>query len=280
MTMLAVRPLEGYTTMGRETFLAKVTWENDWPVVNAGVGRLTDQVEINLPQWLPEQDPDSYTSRSRGRNAVPGSDRSYDFTRMASLGDEFLYLRNPELSHYKLEAGKGLYLTAASVTLKEQGSPSYVGIRQQHHAFRMEAALAADQFRCAGKSGDVACDCRAGLALLQSNKYHLRLEINQSELQVILCRNGQDTVAGFVPLPAPQPGNILRLYLQVDGLRATAGYTADHLDVPAAENLDIRSLSTEVAGGFVGCTAGIYAVTGEETETCRVLFTGLSYESK
>ncbi len=31
MTMLAVRPLEGYTTMGRETFLAKVTWENNWP---------------------------------------------------------------------------------------------------------------------------------------------------------------------------------------------------------------------------------------------------------
>lgn len=31
--MLAVRPLEGYTTMGRETFLAKVIWENGWPVV-------------------------------------------------------------------------------------------------------------------------------------------------------------------------------------------------------------------------------------------------------
>ena len=42
MVMLAVRPLEGYTTMGRETFLARVEWENDWPVVNPGVGRLTD----------------------------------------------------------------------------------------------------------------------------------------------------------------------------------------------------------------------------------------------
>ena len=29
MVMLAVRPLEGYTTMGRETFLARVEWEND-----------------------------------------------------------------------------------------------------------------------------------------------------------------------------------------------------------------------------------------------------------
>ncbi len=289
MTMLAVRPLEGYTTMGRETFLAKVTWENDWPVVNAGVGRLTDQVEINLPKWLPCQDPDSHTSRSRGRNAVPGSDRSYDFAQMNTLGDEFLYLRNPESSHYNLETGKGLYLTATSATLKEQKSPTYVGIRQQHHAFRMEAALEMEQSRdaccnkgdgsdCSAKGG-ANCNCHAGLALLQSNAYHLRLEVNQREVQAILCQNGQDTIAGSVPLPALQPGNSLRLYLQVDGLRATAGYTADCLDVPVAENLDIRSLSTEVAGGFVGCTAGIYAVTGKETEDCRVLFTGLSYKS-
>ncbi len=299
MTMLAVRPLEGYTTMGRETFLAKVTWENDWPVVNAGVGRLTDQVEINLPQWLPEQAPDSFTSPGKGRNALPGSDRSYDFTRMAALGHEFLYLRNPELSHYTLEAGKGLYLTATSVTLKEQGSPSYVGIRQQHHAFRMETALAMEQSRgaggsngggdgsdCGGGGGDhdanggIICNCRAGLALLQSNAYHLRLEVYQGKLQVILCQNGRDTVAGDIPLPAIQPGNSLQLYLQVDGLRATAGYTADHLDVPAAKDLDIRSLSTETAGGFVGCTAGIYAAAEADTETCRVLFTGLSYESQ
>ena len=299
MTMLAVRPLEGYTTMGRETFLAKVTWENDWPVVNAGVGRLTDQVEINLPQWLPEQAPDSFTSPGKGRNALPGSDRSYDFTQMAALGHEFLYLRNPELSHHTLEAGKGLYLTATSVTLKEQGSPSYVGIRQQHHAFRMETALAMVQSRgaggsngggdgsdCGGGGGDhdanggIICNCRAGLALLQSNAYHLRLEVYQGKLQVILCQNGRDTVAGDIPLPAIQPGNSLQLYLQVDGLRATAGYTADHLDVPAAKDLDIRSLSTETAGGFVGCTAGIYAAAEADTETCRVLFTGLSYESQ
>jgi len=268
MTMLAVRPLEGHTTMGRETFLAKVTWENDWPVVNAGVGRLTDQVEVNLPKWLPEQDPASCLSRDKGRNALPGSDRSYDFTRMEELGDEFLYLRNPDLSRYTLETGKGLYLTAASVTLKEQKSPAYVSIRQQHHAFRMEATLAV---------GQLPEGCSAGLALLQSNAYHLRLEVNQGRLQAILCQDSRDTLVGSLPLLPQQSQEPLCLYLQVDGLRATAGFTADHLDVPVAEELDIRSLSTEVAGGFVGCTAGIYAVAQEGGRECRVLFTGLSY---
>lgn len=269
MTMLAVRPLEGYTTMGRETFLAKVTWENDWPVVNVGVGQLTDEVEVALPCWLPEQDPDSYTSRSGGKNAVPGSDRNYDFTQMKALGDEFLYLRNPQLTHYSLETGKGLYLSATSVTLKEQDSATYVGIRQQHHAFRMETSLMAEQ---------LPENCAAGLALLQSNTYHLRLEVSRGELQVILCQDGQDATAGSIPLPKLQEVP-LKLYLQVDGLQATAGYILDGKTIPAVEHLDIRSLSTEVAGGFVGCTAGIYAtvINAVAAEECRVLFTDLAY---
>lgn len=266
MTMLAVRPLEGYTTMGRETFLAKVTWENDWPVVNAGVGKLTEMVEIHLPKWLPEQDPNSFTSRSRGKNAVPGSNRSYDFTRMETLGDEFLYLRNPEPSHYMLEAGKGLYLVPASVTLKEQDSPSYVGIRQQHHRFRMETVLEPEE------------GCRAGLALLQSNEYHLRLEAFGGKLRAILCEKGQDSAAGELTLPDGQNG--LKLYLQVNGLEASVGYIAAGQEVPVAVGLDIRSLSTEVAGGFVGCCAGIYAVTEEERAGQRVLFSGLSYTAE
>ena len=40
MVVLACRPNQGYTLLGRETFLAKVTWEDGWPVVNAGVGHL------------------------------------------------------------------------------------------------------------------------------------------------------------------------------------------------------------------------------------------------
>lgn len=275
MTMLAVRPLEGYTTMGRETFLAKVTWENGWPVVNAGVGRLTDEVEINLPVWLPEQDESSYTSRSGGRNARPGSGHSYDFARMEALGDEFLYLRNPKLPYYALETGKGLYLTATSVTLKEQGSPSYVGVRQQHHAFRMETTLTLEEQPAGNDSGTGGC--RAGIALIQSNEYHLRLEASQGRLEAILCRRGQDTVAGSVRLPALPSGTPLQLYLQVDGLCAAAGYILDGRDIPVAGNLDIRSLSTEIAGGFVGCTAGIYATTEEAAENCRALFMNLSY---
>ncbi len=43
--MLATRPVEGADILGRETFLAPVVWEDGWPVVSAGVGRL----EVNPP---------------------------------------------------------------------------------------------------------------------------------------------------------------------------------------------------------------------------------------
>ena len=47
MVLLACRPQEGYTLLGRETFLAKVRWEDGWPVVSPGVGRLEETVEVS-----------------------------------------------------------------------------------------------------------------------------------------------------------------------------------------------------------------------------------------
>ena len=143
MVMLAVRPLDGYTTMGRETFLAKVDWEDGWPVVNPGSGVLTDEVRVWLKEWNPLTDPKSYTNRREAeglpRNAFPGSSRVYDFKKQTGLGDEFLFLRSCPQGMYRLEPGQGLCLKGQKVTLKEQGSPSYIGIRQQHHRFRIQA---------------------------------------------------------------------------------------------------------------------------------------------
>ncbi len=42
--MLAVRPRNGLHILGRETFLARVDWEDGWPVFNAGAGRLSESI--------------------------------------------------------------------------------------------------------------------------------------------------------------------------------------------------------------------------------------------
>ena len=235
MVMLAVRPLEGYTIMGRETFLARVEWENDWPVVNPGVGRLTDTVEINLPKWT------AYTAESN----------EYVFSTMGQLPPEFMVLRNADKSHYSLEKGKGLLMLFDTHTLKEQASPSYLALRQKHHHFIAKALL---------DVSNLSEDKRAGIAYVQNNLYNLRVEVNGKMAEVILCEKGTDRRVISMPL---QGSNPLEVSLEVDGLSA-----AVIIEGQKSPEVDIRTLSTEAAGGFTGCTVGLYAVADTENTDC------------
>lgn len=281
MVMLAVRPLECYTTMGRETFLAKVVWENDWPVVNPGVGLLTDEVEINLPEWDPARD----TTFDTSANCVPGSSRTYEFPAMKKLGDEFLFLRNPGDDMYTLD-GDGLKLSFRLETLKEKASPSYIAVRQQHHYFEAAVTLCTD---------NLSEGRRAGMALMQSDEYHLRVELcrldaEKLQAEVILCRKGEDTVVshvGYGYMRREEDKDTwlslkeVRVVLKVNGLKASV--ELQPVEDPAlkallCEDLDIRDLSTEVAGGFVGCTVGMYAVADEECSGQAACFKSFTYQ--
>lgn len=256
MVMLAVRPTDGYTTMGRETFLAKIIWEDGWPVVNPGIGTLTDRVEIQLPEWNISSDERAHWNVSGRKNALPGSDREYCFDRMRELGDEFLFLRNPVNEMYHLAAGEGLLLRLGQESLRQKSSPSYICIRQQHHNFLVTAGLSVKALSTLNR--------RAGLALVQSNEYQLRVEALKESIEVILCEEGEDKLMGRTPLRKDLlfKGSELKLFLQVEALKVSAGVLReDRFSI--VEDLDISSLSTEVAGGFVGCTVGIYAVMSE-----------------
>lgn len=262
LTMLAVRPKECFTTMGRETFLAKVTWENDWPVVNPGVGILTDTVEVDLEEWIPEKDPDSYTCRTNRKTCVPGSSRTYEFASMKELGDEFMTLRAPLGERMRLVPGQGMELAFGTDPLTGQGVPSFVCIRQQHHIFTVTASLKTENIQGKGV---------AGLVLLQNNLYHLKVEVNGTQAALILCENGQDRTLGEKTIE----GKEITLGLSVEDLTAK-GFIEDAKGRQDFEtSADVRNLSTEVAGGFVGCTAGVYAV-GEGGSVC---FTKLSYQA-
>lgn len=279
MVMLAVRPLEGYTTMGRETFLAKVVWEKDWPVVNPGVGMLTQEVEIGLPEWNPLREETSFTFQNPGKSCVPGSSRHYDFTRMEALGNEFLFLRNPDADMYRLEAGRGLYLKCQSAALTDKASPSYVAVRQQHHSFCAKAGV-----RTEGMNRNAGGGWKAGLALLQNDEYHLRLELSAGQAAAILCEKGIEHVIGIKAVTDRQPV----LILKVDGLRAALAVQEGEEIFVLVRDVGIQGLSTEVAGGFVGCTVGMYAMAEnagakahptQENRAGEVCFCSFSYEA-
>ncbi len=266
MTMLAVRPLEGFTTMGRETFLAKVTWEKGWPVVNAGIGKLTDTVEVDLKEWIPEEDPTSYTVRTGRKNCVPGSGRIYDFTGMKELGDEFLLLRNPRDGMVNLRPGEGLFLRAEKISLNEKKAASYLSVRQQHHCFTATTTICVDS---------LPEKCSAGIAVMQNESFQLRGQLYGDEVNALLVRDGAQESVGRIHIT----GDEVTLILRVNGLAASLCVKCGEVETPVAEGIDIRSLSTEIAGGFVGCTVGIYAMDQSNLEIeKRVCFKSFSYE--
>ena len=53
MVLLAMRPYDGYFyNLGRETFLAPVIWEDGWPIISPGTGRVKFSYPVpNLPEF-------------------------------------------------------------------------------------------------------------------------------------------------------------------------------------------------------------------------------------
>ena len=70
----------------------------------------------------------------------------------------------------------------------------------------------------------------------------------------------------------------ITLVLHVQGLKATVDILEEGKERTVVSNVDIHALSTEVAGGFVGCTTGVFAVTDEGTSQGAALFKSLSYQ--
>lgn len=255
MVMLASRPREGYCNMGRETFLAKVEWEEGWPVVNPGVGVLTNEVEVDL-----EEKEQVFLNKC------------YHFYQ-DKWEPNFVFLHNPDASAYEIDSANGiLHLHTRENTLKDLYTSTFVGIRQQHHRFKASTRVA---FQPDNEE-------EAGITLLQSNEYHVTVaivkEAEQRFIKATLVTKEQDTVlaknvlgegAVEIELTGIDENLIIRYRQQTQN--------ADDTFVTLADNVDIRSLSTEVAGGFVGCTVGLYGTANHLESNNIADFNWLSY---
>lgn len=234
MVMLASRREQGFTLMGRETFLAKVVWENGWPVVNPGIGKLEERVELPMEEYPFEP-----------------KDTVYHFWQ-DRLPMDFVMLRNPAKNLYSLTERQGwLRLRLRPGTLRDEASPAYLGVRQRHFSWQASALL---DF-CPEQEEEAA-----GLALVQSNGYHLRFEKVRNErgtpcIRIRRCENGADQKIAA----AEVLDGVCVLRMVCHGLNVDLYYEQNGVKHCMARDVDIRPLSTEIAGGFTGCTVGMYA---------------------
>jgi alpha-N-arabinofuranosidase len=234
--MLAMRPYRyRHYNLGRETFLAPVTWYEGWPYISVDTGRL--EVEYPVPD-LPEAPVD----------VTPARD---DFDA-AELAHPWMMLRTPRETFYSLTERPGhLRLRLRPEQISAWTNPSFIGRRQQHGTFVARAVM---DFAPASEA-----EC-AGLVLLQNNDFQFRFVVTLADgervIQLIQREKGSDTVLAQSPAPAS------RIYFHVSGAGSAYSFfvaeTANQWQT-VAESVDGALLSTQAAGGFVGTVVGLYA---------------------
>ncbi|MCL2600887.1 MAG: glycoside hydrolase family 43 protein [Treponema sp.] len=260
MVLLASRPYGGrYRNLGRETFLAPVSWEDGWPVVNYGIGLVRK------------------TERTPNLAPVPGT--SFDFGETPEFPMNMMFLRNPVVGDYRLEnegAEKGLHLRLNKNAITGLDTISYYCIRQQHMSFKAHTRL---WFWPASEN-----EC-AGIVIFQSHKYHYRfvltLKGTAPVLRVVKCAGGEETVLAELDCKTP-PNAGLFLQIAAEDQALSFSYGTNGREYTAVfENADARILSTDMAGGFVGTTIGMYAsANGEEVGDRFARFTEFGYSGQ
>ncbi len=261
MVTLASRPYGGYyRNLGRETFLVPVTWENGWPVINKGIGLLEDTVEVPNLDMVPVEE-------------IPIKEE-FDGEK---LPYHFIYLRNPRMENYSLSERKGyLRIKLAPEKIIDKVSPSYIGVRQTGMSYQLEALM---EFTPENKQEE------AGLVLLQSNRFHYRLISTVKDgikvIQLIKCFNKEEEILVQVQnedVSRNEKALILRITADQQNLQFAYSYDGKSYHIVKAD-VDGRMLSTDVAGGFVGTTVGLYCSSNGVDSDNYADFDWISYKN-
>jgi xylan 1,4-beta-xylosidase len=238
--LLAWRPYGGYfCNLGRETFLASVAWEDGWPVLNPGAGRLLEEFPSPLPQhpWPPEPPVDDFDAQV--------------------LAPVWNMLRTPREEAFSLTDRPGhLRLRLRAEVVTEACHPSFVCRRQQHMSFVARTAMDFE--------AGAANEC-AGLVALRDTGHQIRLVVTAAGTpggqpggkvaRVIVRRAGADEVVAEAALAAG------RTYLAAEaaGQEYTLRVAHDPARWQTLATVDGRILSPASGTDFTGVFLGMYA---------------------
>jgi alpha-N-arabinofuranosidase len=248
---LGTRPYSGeHYNNGRETFLMPVRWVDGWPVITTG----TETVPYvhRRPRLVRQPAP---------AIATAGNFTIRDEFDGRELPPHWVVMRTPRERWYDLAARPGsLTLRARAEPLDGRGQPSFIGRRQQHATASASTAMT---YRPT-KPGD-----RAGLVAFHNETHWFFLGVALAEGRPVVRveeRAGERTggtprVIASAPIEIPANGPI-HLKIDARGGRYDFSYALrPGAWVVLTRDVDGTTLSTKVAGGFVGTMLGVYAYT-------------------
>ncbi len=268
MVALASRPYGGYyKNLGRETFLIPVEWEDGWPIISPGTGKVeSTYVRPNLP-YSPV---DNLSLRDDFNNDT----LSFIWNSIRTPKNEFYSLsERPGFLRLKLKAKRlvdTLDYDTSNTLYDLNESPSFIGRRQQHINFEVNTLM---EFT-PEKDFETA-----GLALIQNNNFQYRLEysIVNSEKVMRLIKSiseGYEDKSGNYKRKNIESTMIEKafhsdkIYLKINAKGQDYSFyygdSSDNMKL-LIDNVDGRILSSDIAGGFVGAYIGIFASSNGHT---------------
>ncbi|HYV53243.1 MAG TPA: glycoside hydrolase family 43 protein [Chitinophagaceae bacterium] len=259
---LAVRPYEeNYYNTGRETFFAPVVWKEDWPVVDLEGKEIKYSYNVNYKEV-------------KQSGALPQSGNfSQTFTFEKGLDLSFLFLRTYDSASFSFSKPNGLTLKLKPETIMELSNPSFIGKRQQHLRCSTETEL---------NFSTKTANEKAGLVIFQDEKhfYYLCKSVDQGKDIVQLFKSNPDNNAMEIISQASltSPTDKIFLRIKADGDTYSFYYaTKPNQWQSIKEKVDARFLSTQVAGGFIGCLFGMYATSSGNPTSGVASFKYLKY---
>jgi xylan 1,4-beta-xylosidase len=252
---LGIRPQGGRLHhLGRETFLAPVTWSDDgWPTI--GVDG-TMELEMAAPKLAQHAWPKEPTREEfDGESLAPG----------------WNFLRNPRDGDWSLTERPGyLRLRGSKVTLNDQDSPAFIGRRQTAMSCRAAAELGFDP---ATESEEAGLVVRGN----DANHFDVGVTLKDGRRQVFLRRvlggkliepvRFEELPAGPVVLSVVAEPLEYEFFYQVgDGQPQSLGTALP------------QDLASEKIGGFTGVYFGMYATGNGKASSVPADFAWFDYK--
>ncbi|WP_158826594.1 glycoside hydrolase family 43 protein [Mucilaginibacter lacusdianchii] len=260
---LAVRPYEGnYYNTGRETFIAPVKWQNEWPVINPNFREIQYQYTFGFPEKKQENTPPQSGNFSYITRFEKGLDKS------------FLFLRTHDAAWYKTSRKNGLVMRLKSETCMEKGHPAFIAKRQQHTTCTAATSL---------KFTATKPEEKAGLLAFQDENhfYFICKSIDDSGsplVQLFKGTNSEKSMDLLEEVRLPNKQQVVDLKILADGAKYSFEYTSPNGTwIALKKDVDGKHLSTQVAGGFVGSVFALYATSSGTSSSNTATFRSFTY---
>ncbi len=235
----------GLHPLGRETYLAPVTWSADgWPLINEG--RPLDLAAFP-DTGLPAHPWPEVAARDDFDSPTPGHD--------------WIFARNPNPAAWSLTDHPGA-LTLRCTAPSPDDLSSFAGLlrRQRHFVFTASTCI----------DFSPACENEeAGLIIMMDNQHHYEIAVTRrAGLRTGIVRRRIGTLINEVVAITLADGP---LTLVIGGDRKD--YRLGYLDAAGAPHWlasgEVRYLCTEVTGGYNGVVLGPYATARGRTDSAN-----------